>query len=72
VSFGRSDEFFDAEDGRKENVVRTFDGMVAADEERNGEVEERAQEYDRQMRRALERQADELNWMHRFGFRSSP
>jgi hypothetical protein len=35
------------------------------------DLEERARAHDTQMRRALERQADELNWMQRFGFGSS-
>jgi hypothetical protein len=76
VGFGRNDEFYDAEDGAggMDDVVKTFDGLVDSDRRRGegGNLEEAAQEYDRQMRRALERQADELNWMHRFGFRSSP
>jgi hypothetical protein len=33
----------------------------------SGNLEEQARAYDTQMRRALERQADELNWMQRFG-----
>ncbi|ERF73517.1 hypothetical protein EPUS_07722 [Endocarpon pusillum Z07020] len=80
VSFGRNEEFYDAEEGHggKEDVVRTFDGFVGprmvGDEGVGGEgggqddLEEKAREYDRRMRRVLERQADELNWMHRFGF----
>lgn len=65
-----------------EDVVKRFDGFVGPRMEGDagggdsgnggGDLEEKAQEYDRQMRRALERQADELNWMRRFGFRSSP
>lgn len=76
VGFGRDETFYDSEDGagRVGGVVKTFDGLVESDRRRGegGNLEEAAQEYDRQMRRALERQADELNWMHRFGFRSSP
>lgn len=83
VSFGRNEEFYDAEEGYggKEEVVRKFDGFVGprmlGDEGAGGEgggqddLEEKAREYDRRMRRVLERQADELNWMHRFGFGSS-
>ncbi len=78
VSFGRTEEFYDAEEGYggKEDVVREFDGLVGP--RRVGDagagkddLEEKAREYDMRMRKALERQADELNWMHRFGFRSS-
>ena len=80
VSFGRNEEFYDAEEGHggKEGVVREFDGLVGPrmvrDEGAGGEgggqddLEKKAREYDRRMRRVLERQADELNWMHRFGF----
>jgi hypothetical protein len=85
VSLGRNQEFYDAvedsggKEAATEDVVKTFDGFVGPKMEGadargggGGDLEERAQEYDRQMRSALERQADELNWMHRFGFRSSP
>ena len=61
VGFGGRDEWVDAEEGvagpSKVNESGDGDGQL------NGE----AREYDRQMRRALERQADELNWMTRFG-----
>lgn len=70
-----------AGDGR-DDVVKSFESFIGPRMEGDGttreqtlgpgDLEEQAQEYDRQMRRALERQADELNWMHRFGFRSSP
>jgi hypothetical protein len=82
------EQFYDAEEGPpgevgKEDVVKSFDGLVGGrktdgEEEGGGrgggggDLEERARKYDRQMRRALETQADELNWMNRFGFRNSP
>ncbi len=85
VGFGKTeeeDEWFDAQ----EDVVGKLDGLMGlaaadrmdggaegtVDGGAGGGLEEKAREYDRQMRRALERQADELNWMTRFGFRSSP
>ncbi len=75
VSFSRNEEFYDAEEGYggKGDVVRKFDGLVGprrAGDAGGGEddLEEKAREYDSRMRKALERQADELNWMHRFGF----
>lgn len=67
----------------KADVVKRFDDLVGprraggsggeaeGDGSEEKDLEARAQEYERQMRRALERQADELNWMGRFGFRSS-
>lgn len=61
------------------SVVQRYDDLVGParvdgpGEEGDGDddIEARAQEYERQMRRALERQADELNWMGRFGFRGT-
>lgn len=66
----------------RDDVVKSFDGFVGPrregveegvcgvndGSEDDRDLEQRAEEYDRQMRRALERQADELNWMNRFGF----
>ncbi len=71
---GEESELWDALEERAGNVVKTLDGLVDAHSRRAGDganLHEAAQEYDRQMRRALERQTDELNWMHRFGFRGN-
>lgn len=78
VSFGRN-EFFDAEEGHPSGLgardaIRTLDASLGLDSTDGGEggaLDERARQHDRQMRRALERQADELNWMQRFGFGSN-
>jgi hypothetical protein len=56
-------------------VVESFDGFVGprVREEAgsggggSGDLEEQARRYDTRMRRARERQADELNWMQQFG-----
>ena len=70
VSFGRNQDLHDAPE---DDVVRRSDGSVGPGTQGDHvDLEDRAQQYDRQMRRALERQADELNWMQRFGLRSSP
>jgi hypothetical protein len=78
VSFGRKEVEEEWSDALEDAMgTQGADGLIRVQSEEGrerggGQMEEKAHEYDQQMRRALERQADELNWMTRFGFRSSP
>ncbi|KPI42240.1 uncharacterized protein AB675_9544 [Cyphellophora attinorum] len=52
-----------------ETLARSFEAQLSTESSEAEEERERAEEYAREMRRALERQADERIWMGRFRLR---